>query len=240
MGALGDDTHARVKQLPLQIGLKDDCLLETYFPGKNAEALAQIQAMAQGKGERFVYLWGREGVGRTHLLQGACHYANHFQRTSLYLSLKERKLDHPDLLQGLERLDLICLDDLDAVAGLPHWEEALFYCFNRIRTEERRLIIAADRAPKALPILLADLQSRLSWGIVYPLTPLDDEQLLGALQLRAHQRGLDLPDEVGMFLIRRLSRAMPTLYAVLDKLDHASLAAQRKLTIPFVKSMIEI
>ena len=121
-----DDHGLSVKQLPLQIGLKDDCLLDTYYPGQNAEALFHIQQMAKGLGERFVYLWGREGVGRTHLLQGACHYANHFQRTALYLSFKDKTTDNPALLEGLERVDLICWDDLDAVAGSPFGKKPYF------------------------------------------------------------------------------------------------------------------
>lgn len=227
-----------LKQLPLQISLKDDCLLETYYPGENAQAVSQIQKTAEGRGEQYLYLWGREGVGRTHLLQGACLEAHALQRASLYLSLKEHALSQTSLLQGLERLDLICLDDVDAIAGIPAWEEALFHCFNRIRASERSLIIAGNVSPKALPVQLPDLKSRLSWGVVYPLVPLNDEHLLKALQLRAHQRGLVLSNEVGLFLIRRLSRSMPALYGVLDKLDAASLAAQRNLTIPFVKSCL--
>lgn len=225
------------KQMPLQVGLKDDCLLSTYYPGDNGEALAQVTLAASGNGEQYLYLWGREGVGRTHLLQGACHQAHACGRSAVYLSLAQPGLS-PSVLNGLERVNLICLDDIESVAGHPEWEEALFHCFNRIRTNQRNLLIAGDMAPKALPIVLPDLKSRLTWGVVYPLVPLDDEQLLKALQLRANERGLDLPDEVGLYVIRRLSRAMPILYDTLDKLDGASLAAQRKLTIPFVKTTI--
>lgn len=228
------------KQLPLGIDLRDDRTLETYFPGQNEQALMQVKQIARGDGEPFVYLWGREGVGRTHLLQGACHWANRYQQTSFYLSFSSIKNLDPSIVEGLERIDLICLDDLEKIAGIKEWEEAIFHLFNRLRSQQRRLLVAADHPPKGLAITLADLSSRLSWGVVYLLQPLSDDDLLMALQLRARERGLLLSDEVGAFLIRRCTRSMPELYALLERLDKASLVAQRRLTIPFVKSVLTI
>lgn len=226
------------QQLPLGIDLRDDCTLETFFPGDNQQALSHVKQVAKGEGEPFLYLWGREGVGRTHLLQGACHWANRYQRTAFYLSLSPINALNPAILEGLERLDLICLDDIEAISGIKEWEEALFHLFNRLRSLNRRLLVAANCAPKALAIQLPDLQSRLSWGVVYSLHSLDDENLLLALQLRAKERGLTLTDEVGAFLIRRCTRSMPELYTLLETLDKASLVAKRRLTIPFIKSAL--
>jgi DnaA-homolog protein len=228
------------KQLPLGIDLRDDRTLETYFPGENQQALMQIKQIARGEGEPFVYLWGREGVGRTHLLQGACHWANRYQQTSFYLSFSAINDFDPSILEGLERLDLICLDDLESIVGSKVWEEAVFHLFNRLRSQNRRLLIAANHPPKGLAITLADLASRLSWGVVYLLQPLSDNDLLLALQLRAKERGLLLSDEVGAFLIRRCTRSMPELYGLLETLDKASLVAQRRLTIPFVKVVLAL
>lgn len=227
------------QQLPLGLTLRDDCTLETYYPGDNEQALNSIQQMAQGLGENFIFLWGRIGVGRSHLLQGACHLANRLNRTAFYLSLANPQA-HIKMLDDLERIDLICIDDINAKCGDAKWEEALFYLFNRVRAAKHRLLMAADVAPKSLAINLADLQSRLTWGITYQLYPLDDEQLLAALQLRAKQRGLDLPREVGLFLIRRCVRTMPELYETLASLDNASLVAKRRLTIPFVKEVLSL
>lgn len=226
------------QQLPLGIDLRDDCTLETFFPGDNQQALSHVKQVAKGEGEPFLYLWGREGVGRTHLLQGACHWANRYQRTAFYLSLNPINALNPAILEGLERLDLICLDDIEAISGIKEWEEALFHLFNRLRSLNRRLLVAANCAPKALAIQLPDLHSRLSWGVVYSLHPLDDENLLMALQLRAKERGLTLTDEVGAFLIRRCTRSMPELYSLLETLDKASLVEKRRLTIPFIKSAL--
>lgn len=228
-------------QLPLSFGLRDDKTLDTYYPGNNAQIMTQIKLMAQKEDELFVYLWGREGVGKTHLLQGACHWASDHQVSAMYLSLVEILSRHtPALLEGLERIELVCLDDIEAVAGNAQWEEALFHFFNRSRAAGQRLIIAGNAPLKSLPIKLADLHSRLTWGITYHAQGLADEQLLEALQLRAKQRGLELSHEVGAFLVRRCARSMPKLYELLERLDKASLAAQRRLTIPFVKSILKI
>lgn len=228
------------QQLTLSIALRDDCTLETYYPGDNQQALLQVKQMAQGLGEPFTYLWGREGVGRTHLLQGACHLAGKHHQTAFYMSLASPKTQSPRILEGLERLCLVCIDDFEVICGISQWEEALFHFFNRIRAANNRLLIAANGAPKSLPLKLADLQSRLTWGVTYQLHPLNDEQLLAALQLRANQRGLALTHDVGAFLIRRCTRSMPELYELLEQLDKASLAAQRRLTIPFVKSVLAL
>ena len=226
------------EQLPLSIALKDEGTLESFYPGDNEQALAHITHLAQGKGERFLYLWGREGVGRTHLLQGACKKAAQQNLAAMYLSLANPLQQEVTMLEGLEKVALVCLDDIESIAGIKNWEEAVFYFYNRLRALNHRLLVAAACPPHALPFQLADLKSRLAWGITYQIHPLQDEQLLAALQLRAQQRGLELSSEVGAFLIRRCVRSMPDLYALLDKLDKASLAAQRRLTIPFIKSVL--
>jgi hypothetical protein len=101
-------------------------------------------------------------------------------------------------------------------------------------------VLAVDAPPTSLKIILPDLKSRLSWGVVYQLNSLDDDQKLAALQLRAQIRGLDLEAAVGKFLLRRFTRNMAQLFMVLEQLDQASLAEQRRLTIPFVKEVLGV
>ena len=101
-------------------------------------------------------------------------------------------------------------------------------------------MISADQSPTNLSVHLADLASRLTWGEVYQLVPLNDQQKIAVLQLAAHQRGIELPDETANFLFKRLERDMKTLFNALEKLDQASLQAQRKLTIPFVKEILSL
>lgn len=228
-------------QLPLSVQLRDDATFANYFSGGN-ETLVNLLDMERDvpgmDSEQFVFLYGARGVGCSHLLQAACHQVDRRHGRSIYLPMKELVHYSPKLLEGMERLQLVCLDDIGEVAGVHEWEEALFDLFNRLRDSHTRFLVAADNPPRALGIELQDLVSRLGWGLVFQVHPLNDREKVGALQLRAHLRGLDLSEEVARFIIHRGSRDMGYLFRMLQKLDSASLRAKRKLTIPFVKEVM--
>jgi len=221
-------------QLPLGITLADTATFDNFYPGDNAAALHSVR---EGT-EPFVYLWGGAGSGRTHLLQAACQAAAAAGQPAVYLPLGDRAELSPEMLDGLETMRVVCLDDVDAVAGIEAWELGLFHLYNRLRECDTRLLASAAGAPGALALRLPDLASRLAWGPVFQLHALSDTDKLAALQLRARQRGLELPDEVGEYLLRRCPRDTHSLFALLDSLDKAALAAQRRLTIPFVREHI--
>ena len=145
------------------------------------------------------------------------------------------------MLDALESLPLVCLDSLEAIAGNTVWERALFDFYNRWKEKgEGTLVVTGCSAPRKLGLQLPDLASRLDWGVSFHLDELDDEGKLSALQLRAELRGFKLPIDVGRFLLNRLSRDMRTLLTTLNQLDNASFRAKRKLTIPFVKEILEL
>ncbi|HLV17355.1 MAG TPA: DnaA regulatory inactivator Hda [Pseudomonas sp.] len=228
-------------QLPLGVRLRDDATFANYYPGANAAALGYVERLCDadaGWTENLIYLWGNTGVGRSHLLQAACLRFEQLGEPALYLPLDEVAMLGPELLDNLEQYELVCLDDLDAIAGKADWEEALFHLFNRLRDAGRRLLLAASASPRELGIQLPDLQSRLSLSLVFQLQELSDEDKLRALQLRASRRGLHLTDEVGRFILTRGARSMSALFELLEQLDQASLQAQRKLTIPFLKETL--
>lgn len=228
------------EQLSLSLHLRASARFANFVAGPNAELLVQLQRSARGGGEAFFFCWGSPGSGRTHLLQASCHEAAARERRAAYLSLRDHGRLSPALLEGWEQFDLGCLDDVDAVAGRADWEEALFHLYNRMREIGSTLIVSADAAPARLHLSLPDLRSRLGWGVVYHLKPLDDGQRMRALQLRAQQKGCDMPEETAAYLLRRLPRDLPALFELLERLDEAALAAQRKLTVPFVKSVLRL
>lgn len=228
-------------QLPLGVRLRDDATFANYYPGANAAALGYVERLCEaeaGWAESLIYLWGGDGVGRSHLLQAACLRFEQRGEQAVYLPLAEVAEYGPELLDGLDQAELLCLDDLDAVTGRADWEEALFHLFNRLRDAGRRLLLAAATSPRELPVQLPDLQSRLSLALVFQLQALSDEDKLRALQLRASRRGLHLTDEVGRFILTRGERSMSALFELLERLDQASLQARRKLTIPFLKETL--
>jgi DnaA family protein len=226
------------QQLPLGLQLKAAARFSNFVAGPNDELVGQLRRAASGRGETFFFCWGSAGSGKTHLLQASCQQAASEARTVAYVALRDTEAMSPALLEGWEQFDLVCVDDVDAIAGEPDWEEALFHLYNRIRERGSSLIVSASAAPAQLRIGLPDLLSRLGWGVVYQLKPLDDAQRMQALQLRARQKGFDMPEETAGYLLRRLPRDLPALFDLLDRLDEASLAAQRKLTVPFVKSVL--
>lgn len=232
--------HLFSPQLTLGLSLKDEATFDNFYPGKNSEIVSALKKTASGSGERIIYLCGSRGQGLSHLLQAACHYATPYQIRSVYLPLANLLSLTPEVLAGFESLELVCLDDLHMAAGKPEWEEALFHLYNRVYDNGGRIIMAANDLPKSLAFGLPDLVSRLSWGIVYQLHPLADNEKLSVLTMRANRRGISLSEEVGKYILTHCPRHMGTLFAALDALDKASLAAQRRLTIPFVKEVLQI
>jgi len=226
------------RQLPLGLQMRASARFSGFLAGPNQEPVDQLKQSAVGTGEPFILLWGAAGCGKSHLLQAACHLAAEQDRTVTYVSLVTFAGLPPGLLEGWENFQLVCIDDVHCIAGERSWEEALFNLYNRIREHGGTLNVSSRSAPAGLAFALPDLGSRLGWGLVYQLQPLDDEQRLAALQQRASQRGCEMPAETGRYLLRRLPRDMPALFALLDRLDEASLVAQRKLTVPFVKSVL--
>jgi DnaA family protein len=225
-------------QLPLALTLKESARFASYFSGKNEEAVNSLRASAEGRGDPLVYLAGATGLGKTHLLQAACQQAADAGRSVVYLPLRRQTGLSLSVFEGLERMDLVCLDDVDAIAGRSDWECALFDLFNRLRESGGTLLVTAGKRPEQNGIQLADLVSRLCWGVTYVLKPLDEETLFAAVTHRARARGLELPEDTARFLLRRFPRDLASLCDVLDRLDQASLIARRRLTIPFVKAAL--
>ncbi|MGE9552356.1 DnaA inactivator Hda [Erwinia amylovora] len=228
-------------QLSLPLYLPDDETFASFWPGENPSLIAALQSALQQEHGSYLYFWSREGGGRSHLLHSACAELSARGEAVGYVPLDKRTWFVPEVLDGMEQLALVCIDNIECIAGDEPWEMAIFDLYNRIlETGRTRLLITGDRPPRQLNLKLPDLASRLDWGQIYRLQPLSDDDKLQALQLRARLRGFELPEDVGRFLLKRLDREMRTLFVTLDKLDRASISAQRKLTIPFVKEALDL
>ncbi|MFC3908935.1 DnaA regulatory inactivator Hda [Legionella dresdenensis] len=227
-------------QLALAIKLDEQATLDDYCWGNNTILQQQLDHTLYHNGERLLYLWGETGCGKSHILQACCHAINR-QSTAAYLPLNFLRDWDTESIEGMDEQDLIALDDIDAIAGNAAWEEAIFHLYNRIRDNGRTILLISGKTPPASsPIQLPDLRSRLAWSLVIQIEPPDDALKITALQKQAQKRGFELPDSVALFMINRCARNMHELYHILDRLDEASLAAQRKITIPFVKMVLGI
>ena len=221
------------QQLTLGIRLRDDATFDNYFVSQNEQVVHNLQV----QNEPYVFLFGENGTGKSHLLQAACHEAGEKGLPVVYLPLADTGL-MPAMLDGLENMSLIALDDIQEVIGNEDWEYALFNLYNRVREKGVNMLVSSSQPLASLNIKLADLRSRLSWGPTYKLMALNDKEKQHALQQRAKNRGLELADDVVTYLLKRSPRDMSSLFALFEKLDKASMVEKRKLTIPFIKDYL--
>lgn len=228
-----------LQQLPLRFTFNAEFGFDQFHAGSNSEVLAHLRRCAQGHGDPLIFLWGETGEGKTHLLHACCREGHKLGQAVSYLPMQELRDFGSEILEGLENQNLVCLDDLETIAGLEEWEHALFGLFNRLRERDHRLVVSARMPPAEMPLHLPDLKTRLSWGLTLMLRPLSDEDKLAALSLQARMMGLELSPQVGRFLMSRYQRDLPSLCRLLERLDHATLAAKRRLTIPFLKAYLE-
>jgi DnaA family protein len=229
----------RHPQLALGLSLRDSARFNSFYAGQNLETVQGLQQAAQGEGEVFVYVVAPAGMGKTHLLQAACVDAAATERSCSYLPLRELLDFTPAVFDDLEQLDLICIDDVTAIAAHDDWERGLFDLFNRVRQGSGTLLMAGDARPDRAGFRLPDLVSRLGWGVMYVMKPLAEQEVLAALDCRAKARGLELPEDTAQYLLKRYPRDLPTLFALFDTLDTASLVEQRRLTVPFVRAVLD-
>lgn len=224
-------------QLPLTLKFPPDQRLVSYAGREDLREL--IAQVASGERADWLYLAGAPGSGKTHLLLAACAHAQSLGRRATYLPLVSLAGRLDAALGGHEETDLVCLDGLDAIAGHRDDEVALFHFHNRARAGQARLIYSASAMPAVLPFVLPDLVSRLEQNTRLALEPLDETARRDVLRQRAARRGLELDEPVLDYLFRHVGRDLATLTGLLDRLDRESLAAQRRITVPFLRGVLD-
>lgn len=229
-----------VKQLPLSVTFREDAVFDDFLPGDNAQTVGALRHALARLDDHLLYLWGAPGAGLSHLLQASVHELQTQGLDGVYLPMSECLEYGLDALEGLDELDVVALDDIDLIAGRADWEEAVFHLFNRLRDTGRVLLVTSHASPLHQSIELPDLKSRLSWGLTFQVQPLSDEQKMDWLIWKARRRGLVMEPDVAAFLINRVARSMNVLVEAFDALDQRSLAEKRRLTIPFVKSVLDL
>ena len=228
---------AATRQLPLALRYPPDQRMETYIAAPEG-SIAQLRELARPAGGA-IYLQGAEGVGKTHLALATCAAAEASGGRATYLPLQAARGRLSQALQALEGSALAAFDGLDAIAGDRADEVALFDFHNRARSAGVALLYTARLAPDQLPLVLPDLRSRLSQCARLVLDPLDDAGRREVLRERAHRRGLVIDDAAYDWLLRRVGRDLAGLTSLLDRLDRASLAAKRRITVPFLRELLD-
>lgn len=226
-----------IPQLPLALRWPRRQRFEHFHAGANAAALAAVQALAQAPGAPWVYLHGPAGSGRSHLLLAACQAASAAGRRVQYLPLKSMH-EHIGALRGVGDSELLAIDDLGVLAGERAAEHALFDLYNQVRAGGGAMLFAADASPAQAGIGLPDLRSRLGACTQFVLKPLDDAERRAVLREQAAARGIALDEAVLDWLFARYARDLTALLDLLDRLDPASLAAKRRITVPFLREFL--
>lgn len=226
-----------IAQLPLALRWPRRQRFEHFHAGANAAAVAAVRALAELPGAPWVYLHGPLGSGRSHLLLAACQAASAAGRRVQYLPLGTMH-EHIGALRGVAGSELLAIDDLGELAGERAAEHALFDLYNRMRADGGALLFAAAAPPAQLGIGLPDLRSRLGACVQFALKPLDDRERRAVLREQAAARGVELDDAVLDWLFARYARDLNALLELLDRLDQASLAARRRITVPFLREFL--
>lgn len=223
-------------QLPLNFAPSPHQCFEAFVQGENADALGAVFAVVTDPMPRAVFLVGPEGAGKSHLLVAAARRVD----GAVYLPLAALGADAEAALLARGDSPLVCIDDVHVVAGQRAAEVALFDLYNRCRDSGGRMLLASRQAPLRLALVLRDLASRLAASAVFNMRPLDEDARRTVLRARATQRGFELDDAVIEFLFRRHARDLGALLTLLDHVDKASLAEQRRITVPFLRRLIGI
>ncbi len=229
------------RQLPLALRYPPDQRLDSFIEAP-AGFIAQLRMLAEGGSEDWLYLQGADGVGKTHLALATCAAAEVAGRRAAYLPLPAASGRLRSALEALEGNDLIALDGLDAIAGSRDDEVALFDFHNRARSNGHSgkvgVLYTARATPDALALTLSDLRSRLAQCTRIALSAIDEDGRRNVLRARAQRRGMVIEDAALDWMLRRVDRDLVSLTALLDQLDRASLAAQRRITVPFLREVI--
>ena len=225
-------------QLVLGVHLQDDANFSNYLVSSaNSQLISSLQDV--NSSQQFIYIWGASSCGRTHLLQALCHQQAEAGNAVLYLPLGDRAEFGVELLQGANTLSMVCLDDVDKLAGAGEWEAALFKLYNEVLETDTRLLVSANLPPQQLSLELPDLQSRLQSFLVYQMQEPVDEEKSEILRLRAVNRGINIEPAVAGYIVQRAERSLASLMEILEKLDRITLEKGRRVTIPLVREIMQ-
>ena len=230
------------RQYSLDIALPKFATFETFVDTSEGQLLSQLEQLYQTSTQlepKQYFLWGATRTGKTHLLQAICNQFATQKENAIYLPMHELMQLNEEILEDMYQYDVICMDDIEVVLGQEKWDRQIFNLINELRANNKSIVITSSVNPNEMKVSFADLASRLVWGPVYKLNDLEDEDKAQAIQVHAKARGLEVADEVCSYLLKRFPRDLDKLISLLDELDKQSLAQQRKITVPFVKSVLD-
>ena len=225
-----------MRQIPLDVSLSEYMTFETFYLGPNKSVVDSLR----DEKNQLIWLAGLEGFGKTHLLHAFLNSHEHENKKVLYLPMSESQDFTPDILDNLAQYDLVAIDDIENIIGDMTWEEQLLKFYEDLYSTSNKILITANDTPKGLDFLLPDLSSRFNLALIERLRPMNEDEMIKAILIHSKARGFDLPEDSAKYLINRAPRDVSVLIDMIKLLDYESLSMQRKLTIPFIKTVLDI
>ena len=225
-----------MRQIPLDVSLSEYMTFETFYLGPNKSVVDSLR----DEKNQLIWLAGLEGFGKTHLLHAFLNSHEHENKKVLYLPMSESKVFTADILDNLAQYDLVAIDDIENIIGDMTWEEQLLKFYEDSYSTRNKILITANDTPKGLNFLLPDLSSRFNLALIERLRPMNEDEMIKAILIHSKARGFDLPEDSAKYLINRVPRDVSVLIDMIKLLDYESLSMQRKLTIPFIKTVLDI
>ena len=204
-----------------------------YFESSNIEVKDALL------GSEDIFLYGLKKTGKTYLLQSLCNYYFNKGRTSLFIPLKEVKDLGSQITESLENLDLICIDDVDLIAGDNLWEKAIFNLINDCLLTDCRLVFCSSFNPSNINLELKDLMSRIKKINHIEIFPVQSNNLTNAIKFIANSRSINLGEREINYLITYSERSIANLVNIIKKLDDLSMELKRKISVPLIKEVIQ-
>jgi len=228
-----------IRQLILDIQLHDQMNFANFFIGNNIQLINILKNLSIVGGPFSIFIYAQTGLGKSHLLNAVCQLFSDKYIPVAYLPLEDVKQFELNILDNIENLDLLCIDDIHLIAGNHAWEKAIFHCFNNILHNNKKIVITSNIPPQYIPFKILDLKSRMLGGLIYPIFELNDDEKISSLKLKAKIRGINLNTRVAKFLLNHYDRSQNKLFDFLEKIDRETLEAKRKITVPFLKVILQ-
>ena len=222
-----------MNQLGLPISLDSKKLLDNFIA--NSELLNLIHQLFQDKKASEIYVYGLTGQGKTHVLQGVVLKALASDKNAIYIDCIDSFPEH--LLDFIDQLSFISLDNVDLIS--KENQEIFFDLYNRARQAGVVILVSGSSLPADLTVM-KDLKTRLSLAAVYKLEALNDQLTMEVLNKKMNDRNLTIDSKIYEYLFKNYSRDLNTLVSVMNQLDKASLQSKKAISIPFVKTVLQL
>ncbi len=218
----------------LPVRLTNSSTFDNFLPGDNHQTLSVLRDFLEFEVDsRICHLWGTIGSGKTHLLLAVANISD----DSVYIPFMDLNLE-PSCLDEISQSTLVCLDDVHSIAAQPAWENALFTLFERVESNNQKLLVSSRFRPAEMKFYLKDLVNRFQGRQALKLNPLSNDNLAKLLERQAARRGMTIEEPVIEFILNRYSRDIHSLMRLLNKIDTA-VEMRRRVTIPFLKQLVD-